>query len=176
MKGTGWNRKLAAPICICESASHMFFVYFSRSNKGDAESIRRQPDLPLALFICKSRKRNAPLVCPGLWTPCCSDFSLKAVTISPQLRQKRALERTADRRTWAGHEFSIGMMWFRNRTRAAHKVSWSNQFVENEAQSISGDCYCTKKSAHRAKEFFSSGRIGFDHGYLLDHLYIQEGK
>ena len=66
MKGTGWDRKLAAPICICESASHMFFVYFSRSNKGDAESIRRQPDLPLALFTCKSNKRNAPLVCPHL--------------------------------------------------------------------------------------------------------------
>ena len=74
MKGTGWNRKLAAPICICESASHMFFVYFSRSNKGDAESIRRQPDLPLALFTCKSNKRNAPLVCPHLWTHVLQSF------------------------------------------------------------------------------------------------------
>jgi hypothetical protein len=38
MKGTGWNRKLAAPICICESASHMFFVYFSRSNQSAGDS------------------------------------------------------------------------------------------------------------------------------------------
>ena len=59
MKGTGWNRKMAAPICICGSAPHMFFVYFSRSNKGDAESIRRQPDLCLALFNCKITKKKS---------------------------------------------------------------------------------------------------------------------
>jgi hypothetical protein len=59
-KGTsGWNRKWRRQSAFVDQHPHMFFVYFSRSNKGDAESIRRQPDLCLALFNCQSHKKKS---------------------------------------------------------------------------------------------------------------------